>query len=836
MRRRNQPQRVEVMSERRQLLLILVLDAVLFAFCMAGVYRATQRAALPVSLLDERGEVVVRRVHDSGGATLRPGNRILAVEGHVVSSAKDVEFVVDALGIGEMATLEILSDGQPHTVSVVLSRYYSTRYLVIQALVGSLFFFLGVFVLARRPAEAAARVFHWASIGVAFVIMATWGRTTIEPAGLGPLLHALFSTANAFVPALFVHFTFVFPWRKWPSANRLLLPLYAFAALLSLAMAVTFMRSTLPLSLEWLHRYLLVYNVTRLFFVGCIAFAVLNFLHSYRTAREDYERKRLRWILLGLTVGPLSFAALWQLPILLGGYRPLPEDLMVLISAIIPITFAISIVRYRILDIDYILQRGTAYVIALAGLLITYVVVVGAVAAVIGRLTLTPSMWVSAAAAVVVALLFEPARRVVQEVVDRHFFRSRYNLREALRRLGEEIRQCIDSSDLAERLVRTLDELLQPERIGFLVTQPSERRLQVLAERNFEWVFSQGARLDLAQLESPTSGPVALEQKVEPGVAFHPAGSGLFALWGIALAYPIHGGSPQVRGYLLLGEKKSGARFSQEDVDLLNSVAVQAGLAMERIVLQRELLREHAETARLEELNRLKSYFVSSVSHELKTPLASIKMFAELLQQKERVSQRELREHLEIIEGETDRLTRLIENVLDFDKLERGIKEYHFGKVRLNDTVRSVLRSFRYSFRINGFSVRQRLCKREVVISADADAIVEGLANLLSNAIKYSRDEKVITVSTGRRDGYAVVEVVDRGVGIPKEEVPAIFEPFYRGKHGGERRGTGLGLTLVRHIMEAHGGKIEVDSTPGKGSRFTLLFPLEAGDEAHPGD
>lgn len=819
---------------------VLLVDALLFLAGLAGVYAVAERARLPATLKVENGRIaVVALGRASAGSGLRPGDILYAVQGHKVFSPKDVEFVVDGLGIGETAALEIDRNGLRQTVSATLASYYRVRYLVIQLLVGTLFFLLGVYVFVKCPREEAAGVFHWGSVGVALMTLTTWGRYTIRPLGLGHVQHLLFSTANAFVPVAFVHFTLVFPLRKGPGIRRLLPPLYLVAALLSAAMAATFLRATFPLSIDWFHRHMAVYDLCRWFFSAGVLLAVANLIHSYHTAPEESERRKLRWILLGLTAGSLSYVVLWEVPILLRARPLVAEEWMLLISAIIPITFVIAIVRYHILDIDLLLHRSTVYATALAGIATVYAVLVGTVAAVVGTFTVSSSLVVSAVAAVVVALLFEPVRARVQHFVDRRFFRTRYDLRQAQRRLAEEVQRCLDFGQLAELVVQRLDELLQLQRIGFLTTDASGRQLELLAHRNCEHLAGDKVHLDVEELSSPASLPVALDGRIEPGSSFVPADPELFRRRGIVLCYKI-GGGPEHQAFLVLGEKKSGGRFSIEDMDLLNLITTQVGLTLQRIAAQQKWLLEHAQAQRLEELNRLKSYFVSSVSHELKTPLASIKLFAELLQQKKRVSRKQLEEHLEIIEGETDRLTRLIDNVLDFDKIERGAKEYHFAEVNLNQTVRQVLRLLGYQLRMNRFTVHLRLSREESNIHADADAVIQALTNLLTNAMKYSPDSNVITVSTSRRDDFAVVSVKDNGIGIPETDLGRIFEPFYRRSQDAEGRrrgGVGLGLALVQHIMQAHGGRVEVDSTPGKGSTFSLLFPLrEEAHETHSGD
>ncbi|MBU0560863.1 MAG: HAMP domain-containing histidine kinase [Bacteroidetes bacterium] len=237
------------------------------------------------------------------------------------------------------------------------------------------------------------------------------------------------------------------------------------------------------------------------------------------------------------------------------------------------------------------------------------------------------------------------------------------------------------------------------------------------------------------------------------------------------------------------------------------------------------------EHEKLEELNRLKSFYVSSVSHDLKTPLTSIKLFSQLLQNMEGINPESV-EYLKIIDGESNRLTRLIDNVLDYTKIEKGIKEYLFVDIELNNLVKEVMASVEYPIKMEKFDASVNLCAEDIYLSGDKDAIAEALINLISNAIKYSRERKKITVSTEFKDSYACLKVEDEGIGISKENIKLVFDEYYQIKKGksNRTRGAGIGLAVVKHIMDAHKGKIQVESEVGKGSSFYLLFPLRENE------
>jgi signal transduction histidine kinase len=236
-------------------------------------------------------------------------------------------------------------------------------------------------------------------------------------------------------------------------------------------------------------------------------------------------------------------------------------------------------------------------------------------------------------------------------------------------------------------------------------------------------------------------------------------------------------------------------------------------------------------------LSRLKSTFVSNVSHELRTPLASIKLLAELLEmqwsgdfavasEKRKVPPEQ---YLGVIRRECDRLGRLIENLLDFARIERGVKQYYFAYEDLATVLHMAIESFRPHAEAQGFRVDMDIMNSLPEMRLDADAMAQVMLNLLSNAVKYSDAVKEIHVRAYRHGSQVVVEVTDRGIGIAAMEIPKIFADFYRidqRLNTPKQGGMGLGLTLVQHIVHAHGGSIRVHSEVGKGSTFLVTLPI----------
>ena len=226
-------------------------------------------------------------------------------------------------------------------------------------------------------------------------------------------------------------------------------------------------------------------------------------------------------------------------------------------------------------------------------------------------------------------------------------------------------------------------------------------------------------------------------------------------------------------------------------------------------------------------LAELRSQFVSSVSHELKTPLTAIRMFAETLRLG-RADGATRDEYLDTIVNESERLTRLLNNVLDFSQIEQGRKSYRLAHTSLVEVVRVAARAMAYPLEQHGFVLRLEIDESVPPARVDADALEQAILNLLTNAMKYSGDGREIDLRLARDGGQAIISVRDGGVGIPLKEQTRIFEKFYRVQTPDNQRipGTGLGLTLVDHIARAHEGSVHVESAPGHGSTFSIHVPF----------
>ena len=233
------------------------------------------------------------------------------------------------------------------------------------------------------------------------------------------------------------------------------------------------------------------------------------------------------------------------------------------------------------------------------------------------------------------------------------------------------------------------------------------------------------------------------------------------------------------------------------------------------------------------ELARMKSDFVSTISHEFKSPLTSIRQLAEMLHSGRIPSEERRQKYYDVLLEQSERLTLLTDNILSLAKIEEGRKEYHFEPVDLSVLLREVVSSVRERTCHEGFEIVLETGKDGLTATIDREAVSQALANLLDNAVKYSGGSRRIEVRLSDDGEEAVVEVRDFGIGIPKDERDRVFDRFYRGGDELTRtvKGTGLGLSLVKEIADAHRGTVYVDSAPGKGSTFSIRLPLKHREE-----
>jgi signal transduction histidine kinase/tetratricopeptide (TPR) repeat protein len=276
-----------------------------------------------------------------------------------------------------------------------------------------------------------------------------------------------------------------------------------------------------------------------------------------------------------------------------------------------------------------------------------------------------------------------------------------------------------------------------------------------------------------------------------------------------------------------LFQKQQSSTFSQfrtrRNIYILSVVIAMAALLLGGGLAIRS-------TAKELKLARLKSDFVSTVSHEFRTPLTSIRYLAELLQRGRVEEEVKKRQYYDTISHESERLSRLIENILDFSKIEAGMKEYEFEKTDVAALAQEVVSRFQEQTAPKGFVVESEIPDSVPHITADKEALSRAILNLLDNAVKYSGDNRKVVFRARSDEDHIYLDVEDQGVGISTKDQERVFEKFFRAGNMPDSsvKGSGIGLTIVAHIVKAHQGEVVLESEEGKGTTVTIQIPVKS--------
>ena len=801
-------------------------DCLVLVVCFLHIPSLIQRATTPFQVEDRNGHPFVINVIDRKACgILERGDIVLRWKGESVAVPEALEFLSDISSIGDTVLVTYQRADKIEESSVTLIPFYpSLRFVIITYFVGFGIWGIGMYILWFGWRDLAGRVLHWMMICFASVVMVTWGAAfpTVIERVVRPCI--FFLSYEVGIP-MFFFFTMLYPRPKFRS--QLMVAAVTFIpALAMLSGSLYFYLGALDRhSISDFTRFQSFYNVFHAALFLYVGGGIVNLIHSYVAAATPEERQRTKWILWGFIVGAIPFLFLYILPQLLFSKYLIDEEYTTIAFLVIPFAFAVSFIKYRLFDIEVIINRSIVYSVLTLFIGAAYVVVVLFLTSIIGGQAVFEEYLYVVAVTLVVALLINPLRKRIQRLVDESLFAARTNFRLAMTATTESLHSVLSGEELCIRLAESIRNIVPSETVAVywmknnLLTLAGaygvEPRQQISPAKNFT-----------AALES--SSLLALKESIAlPGDAMNFSHTLFLKECGFSVCVPMKTESNEVLGMVALSPHSSNRQYDENEIDFVLTLCAHAAEILERLLLQERIILERGEKKHFEELSNLKSDFVSYVSHELRAPLTSIKIFSELLQRRLALRDAKADEYVRIIDGESDRLNRMVTNILDTARIERGGKEYALEDVDVCALIRQVLGTMKYLLKKHRFRVKLQLPKGKQLIRADVDAIAQAIINLVSNAIKYSTREKFISVAVLKRNGFVFCRVNDHGDGISKEALPHLFEKFYRApSHAGAIQGVGLGLSLVQHIMNEHGGRVEVRSVPGKGSSFTLSFPI----------
>jgi signal transduction histidine kinase len=759
-------------------------------------------------------------------------DHITAIDGISVNSDFQLEFVIDRYKTGQTISFTFTDNsGKEINSKIVLVPYYENlNFIAVSSLIGFVFMLIGLFVALKKTENTQALLLYW--------ILTLYGLATLTSPGYygltndwpGYAIRSLHAISYTIGSLLFIFFIILFSVKDLKEKKLFII----FNSVLASGIAIFPLVGQHISAINNLNGELFEKSwlCVLCFLVYALITGAYFFIKDYRATKNREERKKREWILWGLTAGVSPYLIFWVLPRITGIKTFINEEYLLLFLILIPVSFTASVIKYHILDIELVVKRTFVYSVLSICIIGIYVGLIYLSSILFDYILGSETRFINLLAVLITALSFNPLRNRLNSFADRVFYREKYVFDKALKEVMSRIKECITQGSLGSILIFEIERLIPVSAIAVVIKENGGDRLKVLEQKNFDELTKNISALRVKQVTSDFSLPLAQENKMEKGINVDKSMDPVLKRWGINIAFPLVMVSNEITGAIVLGDKLSGLKYSITDIDLLNTIASSTAIALKRLELQEKLALEELELAKLEELNKIKSFYVASVSHDLKTPLTSIKVFTELMQTAKRIPVEKRNEYLKIIEGETDRLSRLIENVLDFTKIEKGIKQYSFTAIDLNIILKCVIKAIEYTLKINKFKVLIKIDPGIMMIKGDADAIKSALFNIISNSIKYSQIDKCIEISSGKINSGAYIGINDRGIGIPEEEQKKIYDPFFRSASNEMSRvkGAGLGLAIVKHVMDAHNGSIELKSKPNKGTRIRLIFPINEHD------
>lgn len=426
-------------------------------------------------------------------------------------------------------------------------------------------------------------------------------------------------------------------------------------------------------------------------------------------------------------------------------------------------------------------------------------------------------------------------RRVEQEEHERIDVSTRLSELSALFQLSTALNLQLQLSDILEIIVRRVVATLRAQQASVMIYDPETCLLRTRASYGLESEYARDAQMKLGE---GIAGRVAergeaVQLDADANLGEFDSHRKAHRHITSALSLPLKVGTRCV-GVLNVNRINHPENFQPHHREMLRLFADHVGAVIERAWTMDRLgtrTRElEALNAHLHQLNRLKDVFLSTASHELKTPLTSVIGYAELLDDNDGCMTREQRgEFLRRLRSEAGRLMGLIEDILDLTRIESGKLVLRRVSLSVNEIAHAAAETTRVAARKQGIELVEQLGEGLPALVLDEVKMRQVLVNLLGNAVKFSRRGDRVVLATSLDGDFLKIEVTDQGAGIPPEDATHIFELFGQGEHGERGGGLGIGLHLVKRLTELHGGHVGVNSRPGEGSTFWVRLPLAAG-------
>jgi len=567
------------------------------------------------------------------------------------------------------------------------------------------------------------------------------------------------------------------------------------------------------------HAYRLLYLVA-----GAVVFftsVVLGW--AYQKTRDAILRAQLKWILWGHILGMSPYILLYGLPKALFGFPWISYGVSILFFPLILFSYLFAFYRYRLMDVDRVIHGSLVYGISVIFIFGFYFFALGffldriAVPSGMGPWFRTDFLMIFAA-----VLVFNPLKNFVQRGVDRILFPERLGLPLLLIEGSNKLTRSSQMEEIADFLIKELPDHLAVEKAALVLRQQLNEGWEV-RQKPEAWIETNKNLFSNIDLLSRQTLPQFWDTLSQDDLAEQPNPFTPLKAQGVAIVFPMKAGD-DLWGFYLLGNKTAHRLLSSEETGVLGTLCTQAAHMVGNARLMEDLQGTNQSlvqlSQRLIQAERMADMGegAATLAHELKNPLGIVRGSAEILLKETDPSKK--KEVLGFILDEVDRLTGIVDEFLQFARMSPPVK----SKTDLNDLVRSAALLWESRRRsVVPISLRFQLAHEAGKISIDSRQIYQVLINVFTNAEEAMSKDGEIFISTGtdRHMGRAWIKIKDTGKGIPIEHLRQVYDRFFTTKDSG----LGLGLTVVKKVMEAHGGSIQIESSPGNGTEVALIFP-----------
>ena len=625
-------------------------------------------------------------------------------------------------------------------------------------------------------------------------------------------------------PVFFLHFSYVFPqkitplfdgWRSlilYAGPVALLVP---FILLLQVDIGRVVQIGSIFYYVFTFHGRLesqLMALILGLIGLGYFTWGVVNFIISYRQTKIARQRLQILYLLVGI----ISMFVIGLLLHVMNYFFDLGYSFFFvasLYSLLISFFFALAIVKYRLVDIHFIIRGGILYSLLSGLVLVIYVLFIKNVCDILARKLETTSLLVEATMVLVLVFLLRPLERKVEEFIDRFFYRERYFFRLKFFEFTRTLLNLLDLQTLLETTVAFISQALLPDRVGIWILESESNCYRLFSQKGFSRERYFAADSPFIAYLKKSERAVELET-VKDFRALQPEVREMSDAR-LSLVLPLEW-EEGLLGFILVGEKKDGKNFTIMEIEALEALAPAVAMAISRARLYQDLKRKDWQMMQSEKLAALGEMAASFV-HGIRNPLGIILGSAETL--KKKVPQPVQSEMIQFISEESDRINRMLTNFLEFAKPKPPV----FQEVDLKEVLDRTLDWISIPARKQRVEVLREYPEEKVLIPVDPEQVREALVNLEMNALEaMPQGGKLRIVLNQKDDREVTIRLSDTGGGISPELESKIFDPFFTTK----QKGTGLGLSIVHSVVKNHGGTISVISNNGEGTTFTLTLPF----------